>query len=159
VAKVLVISPEKCTGCRTCELACSFSKTKCFNPQNAAVTVFQYDEAAVSVPVTCLQCEDPSCMKVCTVGAITKDKDNKVLVNKNKCIGCKLCIVACPFGNMSYNSVEKTMVKCDLCDGNPKCAELCTSGAIQYKEATPGELNRKRRVADKLRALFEEVEE
>lgn len=158
MAKVLIVSPEKCTGCRTCELACSFAKTKCFNPQNAAVTVYQYDEAAVSVPVMCLQCEDPSCMKVCTVGAITKNNDGRVVVNKNKCIGCKLCIIACPFGNMSYNSMDRTVVKCDLCDGNPKCAELCTSGAIQYKEATPSELSRKKLVADKFKELFKEVE-
>jgi Fe-S-cluster-containing dehydrogenase component len=97
-------------------------------------------------------------MKVCTVGAITKDNDGRVVVDSNKCIGCKLCIIACPFGNMSYNSMDRKVVKCDLCGGNPKCAELCTSGAIQYKEATPSELSRKRLVADKFKELFKEVE-
>jgi anaerobic carbon-monoxide dehydrogenase iron sulfur subunit len=157
MGKVLIVSPEKCTGCRTCEMACSFSKTNSFNPQKAAVTVFQYDEAAISVPVMCMQCEEPACMKVCTVGAIYKDENGTVLVDKKKCIGCKLCISACPFGNMSFNADEKTMVKCDLCGGSPKCAELCTSGTIQFKEATPTELNKKRLVADKFMELFQEV--
>lgn len=157
MGKVLIISPEKCTGCRTCEMACSFKKTNTFNPQKAAVTVFQYDEAAISVPIMCMQCEDPACMKVCTVGAIYKDENRTVLVDKNKCIGCKLCISACPFGNMSFNSEEKTMVKCDLCNGSPLCAQLCPSGTIQFKEATPTELNKKKLVADKFMQLFQEV--
>jgi anaerobic carbon-monoxide dehydrogenase iron sulfur subunit len=157
MGKVLIISPEKCTGCRTCEMACSFNKTKSFNPQKAAVTVFQYDEAAISVPVMCMQCEEPSCMKVCTVGAIYRDENRTVLVDRNKCIGCKLCISACPFGNMSFNAEEKMMVKCDLCGGSPLCAELCPSGTIQFKEATPTELNKKRLVADKFMELFQEV--
>lgn len=157
MGKVLIVSPEKCTGCRTCEMACSFKKTNTFNPQKAAVTVFQYDEAAISVPVMCMQCEDPACMKVCTVGAIYKDENETVLVDKNKCIGCKLCISACPFGNMSFNSEEKTMVKCDLCNGSPLCAQLCPSGTIQFKEATPTELNKKKLVADKFMQLFQEV--
>jgi Fe-S-cluster-containing hydrogenase component 2 len=158
MGKQLIISPEKCTGCRTCEMACSFAKTNAFNPLNAAVTVFQYDDAMISVPVICLQCEDPACMKVCVVGAITKNENGTVLVNAEKCIGCKLCISACPFGNMSFNSEKKVLVKCDLCNGSPNCAAFCTAGAIEFKEATPAELNKKRLVADKLKDLFEEVE-
>lgn len=138
-------------------MACSFGKTNSFNPQNAAVSVFQYEEAAVSVPVMCLQCEDPACMKVCAVGAISKDENGTVLVNKSRCIGCKLCISACPFGNMSYNAEKKEMVKCDLCGGSPKCAEFCPSGTIQFKDPTPTELNKKRLVADRFKELLEEA--
>ncbi|MGV8980092.1 4Fe-4S dicluster domain-containing protein [Clostridium sp.] len=158
MGKQLIISPEKCTGCRTCEMACSFAKTNAFNPQNAAVSVFQYDDAMISVPVMCLQCEDPSCMKVCVVGAITKNENGTVVVNQDKCIGCKLCISACPFGNMSFNSEKKVLVKCDLCEGNPSCAALCPSGAIEFREANPYELNKKRLVADKFRDLLAEVD-
>lgn len=157
MGKMLIISPEKCTGCRTCEIACSFGKTTGFNPQNAAVTVFQYEEAAISVPIMCMQCEDPACMKVCAVGAISKNEEGTVLVNFDKCIGCKLCVSACPFGNISFNTEKKKIVKCDLCQGKPKCAALCPTGTIQYKEATPAELSKKRIVADKFKELFEEV--
>ena len=121
------------------------------------MTVYNYEEAALSVPIMCMQCEDPSCMKVCSTNAITKNEDGTVLVNPKKCIGCKLCIIACPFGNMSFNAKKKTMVKCDLCSGDPMCAKLCPSGAIQFKEATPSELGKKRRVADKFKELFQEA--
>lgn len=139
-------------------MACSFAKTNEFNPKNSAVSVFQYDEAMISVPVMCLQCEDPACMKVCAVGAITKNEKGTVLIDSKKCIGCKLCISACPFGNMSFNSEKKTLVKCDLCGGSPSCAALCPSGAIEFKEPNPFELNKKRLVAEKLKAVFEEVD-
>ena len=70
--KQLIIKPEKCIGCRTCELVCSFGHYGKINPKMANVTVFEYDEAAVAVPVMCLQCEEPSCMEVCPMKAISR---------------------------------------------------------------------------------------
>ncbi len=154
-----MISPEKCIGCRTCELICSFGKYEEFNPKNAAVSVFSYDEAALSVPLMCLQCEEPSCMKVCPTSAITKSGDGSVLIDGDKCIGCKMCICACPVGNISYNTKQKKIVKCDLCGGEPKCAEFCPSGAITYVEATSVNLGKKKMLAGKFKELFGEVNE
>jgi len=155
-----MISPEKCIGCRTCELICSFGKYEEFNPRNSAVSVFSYDEAALSVPLMCLQCEEPSCMKVCPTSAITKSGDgSSVLIDGNKCIGCKMCISACPLGNISYNTKQKKTVKCDLCGGEPKCAEFCPSGAITYVEATSVNLGKKKKLAGKFKELFGEVNE
>lgn len=59
---------------------------------------------------------------------------------------------------MSFNSEMKTLVKCDLCDGSPSCAKLCPSGAIEFREANPFELDKKRLVAEKFKAIFEEVD-
>jgi Fe-S-cluster-containing dehydrogenase component len=154
-----MISPEKCIGCRSCELICSFGKQKEFNPRNAAISVFSYDEAALSVPLMCMQCEEPSCMKVCPTSAIFKSGDGNVLIDGSKCIGCKMCISACPMGNISYNAKQKEIVKCDLCGGKPKCAEFCTSGAIMYEEATSVNLGKKKKLAEKFKELFEEVNE
>ncbi|MBP1926179.1 Fe-S-cluster-containing hydrogenase component 2 [Sedimentibacter acidaminivorans] len=135
MSKGIVISPEKCTGCRTCELVCSFYKIDEFNPKDAAISVLSYDEAGIQVPMTCLQCDEPHCMTVCTVNAITKDsKTGIVHVDGEKCIGCKMCVSACPFGNMTYSSRQKKVIKCDLCDGYPQCVRLCPSGALDYKE-------------------------
>jgi Fe-S-cluster-containing hydrogenase component 2 len=159
LSRILMISPEKCIGCRSCELICSFSKQKEFNPRNAAVTVFTYDEAALSVPMMCMQCEDPSCMKVCPTSAISKSEDGNVLLDSSRCIGCKMCISACPVGNISYNTKHKKIVKCDLCGGEPKCAEFCPSRAINYVEATSTNLGKKKKLAGKFKELFEEVNE
>lgn len=159
MAKILMINPEKCIGCRTCEIICSFNRTNEINPKSAAISVISYDEAAVSVPIMCMQCEDPSCMKVCPVSAISKTETGTVVIDNRRCIGCRMCVSACPLGNITYNSKEKKLVKCNLCDGDPKCAEFCPSGAIQYKEGTPANMDKKRRIAEKFRELLEEVEE
>jgi len=154
-----MISPGKCIGCRTCELICSFKKNEEFNPRNAAVSVFAYEEAALSVPLMCMQCEEPSCMKVCPMSAIYKSEDGRVLIDGSKCIGCKMCVSACPVGNISYNTKQKKIVKCDLCGGEPKCVEFCPSGAITYVEATSANLDKKKKMAEKFKELFEEVNE
>lgn len=154
-----MISPEKCTGCRTCETICAFNRTSKFNPQDAAISVTEYEEALVSVPMMCMQCEEPSCMKVCPVGAISKSEDGTVYVDQGKCIGCKMCISACPLGNITYSKTQKKIVKCDLCGGQPKCAEFCPSGAIEFKEGTPSNIGRKRKIAEKFKELFGEVED
>lgn len=159
MSKILMISPEKCIGCRSCEIICSFEKTNEFNPKHAAVTVLAYEEAAIAVPMMCMQCENPSCMKVCPVGAIEFKDTGAVVINEDKCIGCKMCVSACPLGNIIFNAKERKMVKCDLCGGVPKCAYICPSGAIQFKEATSTNLNKKKIIAEKFKEVFGEVAE
>jgi carbon-monoxide dehydrogenase iron sulfur subunit len=158
VNRILVITPERCIGCRTCELICSFTKIQEFNPKTSRVCVFSYDEAAISVPMMCMQCEEPSCMVVCPLSAISKTEQG-VLIDEKKCIGCKMCVSACPLGNITFSTVERKIVKCNLCDGKPQCAEFCPSGAISFMETTPGNLNRKKAIAGKFKELFGEVEE
>lgn len=158
MSKGIVISPEKCTGCRTCELVCSFYKIDEFNPKDAAISVLSYDEAGIQVPMTCLQCDEPHCMTVCAVKAITKDsKTGTVHVNSEKCIGCKMCVSACPFGNMTYSSRLKKVIKCDLCDGNPQCVRLCPSGALEYKELDSTLQKRKNIASQFVETLREEA--
>jgi Fe-S-cluster-containing hydrogenase component 2 len=156
LAKVLMISPEKCIGCRSCELICSFNRTNEFNPKHSAVSVITYEEAAISVPVMCMQCDDAYCMKVCPVGAASRDASGAVRIDDRKCIGCKMCMSVCPLGNLSYNSVERKMIKCNLCDGNPQCAQICPAEAISYKEGTEANMARKKKVAAKIKDLFGE---
>ncbi|TYP47449.1 4Fe-4S dicluster domain-containing protein [Thermosediminibacter litoriperuensis] len=154
-----MLSPEKCIGCRTCEVVCSFGKIRAFNPKISRVSVFSFDEAAVSVPMMCMQCEEPLCMKVCPTSAITRTGDGVVAVDRDECIGCKLCISACPLGNITYSSVEGGIAKCDLCGGEPKCAEFCPSGAIEFKEPSPNVIAKKKAIASKFKELFGEVNE
>lgn len=156
--KILMISPEKCIGCRSCELICSFNKTNEFNPKQSAVAVLTYDEAAISVPMMCMQCEEPSCLKVCPVGAVSKNEDGAVVVDEKKCIVCKMCVSACPLGNITFNPAAKKIIKCNLCGGDPQCVKFCSAGAIQYKEGTSPNLNRKKLIAKKFKDLFGEVD-
>lgn len=118
-----------------------------------------YEEAAISVPIMCMQCEEPACMKVCPVKAISKDENGVVTSDPKKCIGCKMCVSACQMGNISISKVTKRVVKCNLCEGDPSCAKVCPSGAIKFEDATVSNINKKRVLADKFKDLFAEVDE
>ena len=151
--KQLVVKPEKCTGCRTCELICSFEKTGAFNPALSAVTVIAYDEAALAVPMMCQQCDEAPCVKICPVGALYRGDDGIVTWYENKCIVCRLCADACPMGNMSYSPATRKMSKCTRCEGDPKCAAFCPSGALNFT-SDDANLGRKRTVAETIKAVY-----
>ena len=131
--KILVIDHEKCTGCRQCELVCSVFHTGASNPSRSRIRVTKWEYIGVYLPITCQDCEKPFCIEVCPTKACHRDlKTNTVLIDKDKCIGCKTCIIACPFGAPSFDTVERVTVKCDLCDGEPQCVRFCDVGAIKY---------------------------
>jgi len=153
--KQLMIKPEKCYGCRTCELVCSFGHFNEFNPKMANVTVLEYEKAAVAIPVMCLQCEEACCEKVCPVHAISTDENGARKINYDKCIGCKMCMNACPLGNISFHPEVRKVFKCDLCGGDPKCAKYCPGHAIVYVD--PDEAGeRKKVVAENFKNVFGE---
>lgn len=152
--KTIVLQPEKCLGCRTCELICSFSRAKEFNPQKSAVSDISYDTAMLCVPIMCTQCEDAACAAICPVKAIARDEWGAMKIDEKKCIGCKMCISACPLGNMALDSGK--VFKCTLCGGDPQCAKYCPSGAIEYKSASPSSLVKKKAIAEKFKEAFGE---
>jgi Fe-S-cluster-containing dehydrogenase component len=53
-------------------------------------------------------------------------------VDKDQCIGCKMCLQACPLGAIAFDTDLGIVFKCDLCDGDPECARMCPTGAIQF---------------------------
>jgi Fe-S-cluster-containing dehydrogenase component len=70
----------------------------------------------VHFPKSCLHCEEPPCVPVCPTGASYKRKeDGIVLVDYDKCIGCKYCSWACPYGAREIDEKQKVMKKCTLC--------------------------------------------
>ena len=148
MSKLLMISPKKCIDCKTCEAVCF----------NSAVNVITFEEAEISVPIMCMQCEDAACMKVCPNEAIFRDENGAVVVDPKKCIGCKICISACSMGNIEYSSRLKKIMKCNLCDSNPACAKYCPTMAIEYVDGSMANINKKRIMASKFKELFEDAE-
>jgi Fe-S-cluster-containing hydrogenase component 2 len=66
--------------------------------------------------------------------AITKNAETGVVeIDKDKCVGCKLCLAECPFGNITM--VGDTAVKCNVCEGDPTCVKVCQWKALTYIEA------------------------
>ena len=133
--KVIAIDPDRCTGCRMCELACSLKKEGVCSPLLSRVRVVTVEREGLDVPLLCLHCADPPCAMVCPVTAISEDgKTGAVEVNDDLCIGCGLCLVACPFGVILLDpqSRGKRMLKCDLCSGEPNCVRFCEPRALDF---------------------------
>ncbi|MFC1949489.1 4Fe-4S dicluster domain-containing protein [Chloroflexota bacterium] len=159
--KVLVIDHEKCTGCRQCELVCSVFHTGASNPSRARIRIIKWENIGLYLPLTCNNCERPFCTEVCPTKACHIDPEmHRVVIDKNKCIGCKTCILACPFGHPSFDPVERITVKCDYCDGDPQCVRFCEVGAIKYVDVSEISRMRQYAAAEKfVRALNQQTEE
>ncbi|MEM2907819.1 MAG: 4Fe-4S dicluster domain-containing protein [Candidatus Hadarchaeales archaeon] len=114
-----------CTGCRTCELACSFRHERTFNPEKSRIRVTR-TEYGISYPVVCHQCSRPPCAKACPTRAITKNLESGlVYIDESLCVGCGLCVEKCPFGTITLHPDKKVAIKCDLCGGDPSCIKSC----------------------------------
>ena len=134
MTKLLVVDTDRCMGCGLCEMACSFKHTGEFSRTASRIKAYRWEKTCDTVPLVCYQCEDAPCIKVCGVaGAITRDaKTNAVVINKQLCIGCKLCMFNCPYGAIDFHS--RQLIKCDLCEGDPECVKYCSVKAITWAE-------------------------
>ncbi len=102
------IDSSRCTGCKTCELACKDFKN--LSPEVNFRRIYEYaggdwteqdgvytqNVFAYYLSISCNHCDDPACVKVCPSGAMHKREDGFVVVNEEVCIGCRYCHMACP---------------------------------------------------------------
>ncbi|MCW2246698.1 Fe-S-cluster-containing dehydrogenase component [Azospirillum fermentarium] len=104
----------------------------------------------------CLHCTDPSCVSVCPVSAMTKDKTSGIVShNPDACIGCRYCVLSCPFGvpKYDYNDAFGQIHKCQLCKHKlaenqlPGCADVCPTGATLFGKTPDLLAEAKRRTA------------
>jgi carbon-monoxide dehydrogenase iron sulfur subunit len=93
------------------------------------------------ISLHCQHCEDAACIKACMSGALSKDKKSgATLHDKDKCVGCWMCVMSCPFGAIVTDVENHIPVKCDLCpdrDDPSKdsglrfaCVASCPTGAL-----------------------------
>jgi len=133
--KRLAVIPERCSGCRLCELACSLEKFGVLNPKKAALRVISiYPQPVVRMPVFCRQCKSPKCMANCPSEAIRiNDGSGVVIIDKERCSACYNCVVSCPFGAIFVHPEVDEPIKCDLCGQQyPKCVEVCPTKALVF---------------------------
>jgi carbon-monoxide dehydrogenase iron sulfur subunit len=80
-----------------------------------------------------------------------------VMVDHNKCIGCRSCVAVCPFGAMGFNVIDRKNFKCDLCDGDPQCVRFCEVKAVNYIDADRMSTFKKKEAAEKITAARREA--
>jgi carbon-monoxide dehydrogenase iron sulfur subunit len=142
--KTFTYEVKKCLGCKTCEIACAVihSKTGELFAALKEETVSLprkkvFSEAGANYPVSCRHCEDAKCVAACMAGALTRDKKQEmVLHDETRCVGCWMCVMACPYGAIRPNVQAKKPVRCDKCKDKdePACVKACPTRAIKIQE-------------------------
>lgn len=131
-----MVDPMKCTGCRSCEMACSlYNEQKC-SPALSRIRITKFERTGVSFPGICFHCSKPQCMSACPTGAIVRDKvTGAVVIDEEACMGCRQCLQSCPFGQIGFHPEKEVAFKCHLCGGETICTTFCDSGALMYVSA------------------------
>jgi len=133
--KVILVNPERCTGCHGCEMACSMKHFGLSSPLYSRIRIQEFREVNTFVPVLCQACTDAPCIKSCPTNARLRRPSGAVVTEEERCIGCRTCIYACPFGAVMINPQSQLPMTCDLCEGDergPWCVAACTmQGALQ----------------------------
>ncbi|AJB41919.1 carbon monoxide dehydrogenase, electron transfer subunit CooF [Thermofilum adornatum 1505] len=143
--KLILVLPELCTGCKSCEYSCAVEHSKSKDRYFATlekpspiprIRVLLVD--SYTVPMRCQHCSDAPCLAVCPTKAISQTPEGFILINDNRCIGCFMCAEACPFGAIKIHPELKIAVKCDFCVDRvragllPACVEACPTGALKF---------------------------
>jgi Fe-S-cluster-containing dehydrogenase component len=100
----MVIDQGKCTGCGYCTLACRAHND--VPPQISWTRVLEagkIGDRPVYLPRPCMHCEHAPCVEVCPVRAARRRADGVVMMDYDRCIGCRYCEVACPYGARAFN--------------------------------------------------------
>ncbi|AAY81395.1 4Fe-4S dicluster domain-containing protein [Sulfolobus acidocaldarius] len=130
----IITDLNKCFGCAGCQMSCKewntsgmFGPLPDLNPYGDLDVMFwlrvlnvevgNWPQTKVyNIPINCFHCMNAPCVPVCPVGATFKRvEDGIVLVDYNKCIGCKYCIYGCPYGNRFFDPVQGVVKKCTHC--------------------------------------------
>lgn len=141
---LFVLDLDRCTGCAACVVACnnenqvseglSWRRIHSFNHQRLATApVYHYSLA-------CNHCLEPACLTGCPAASYTKDPSTgAVLLDQERCIGCRYCSWVCPYEAPQFNPVTGLMEKCTFCshrlaDGlDPACIVACPTDALRFE--------------------------
>lgn len=142
----MVIDLRKCVGCHACTVACKSENNVPLGVYRSRVEeVESGDYPHVSrhrLPRLCNHCEKPTCLSVCPVKATYQLEDGTVLIDYERCIGCKYCIAACPYDARFINEERHSADKCTFCHHRleaglqPACVNTCVGNARVF-----GDLN------------------
>lgn len=172
----MVIDLRACDGCAglgvppQCTQGCNWAR---FVPEGQQwIEVYELEEGPLEgigshfMPAPCMQCQNAPCVNVCPVGATFHSPEGTVLIDQERCIGCRLCMAACPYDRRFFNwgepvqppqvrsapydiltqvpAIEGTVMKCDFCTdrmaagGLPTCVEMCPRGAMYVGDLEEG---------------------
>jgi molybdopterin-containing oxidoreductase family iron-sulfur binding subunit len=183
---IMVLDLAVCDGCGTCTRACS--QMHFVPPDREWIPVMKMQDAESTAPYffpkPCFHCDSPPCTKVCPVDATFKRQDGIVLIDNERCIGCRFCMAACPYSTRHFNwgrpeeppeaeshcySPEQghprrigTVEKCDFCPDMaekgllPACVQSCPFGVVYFGDQNEDAVTNGLGVTVRLSKLLEE---
>jgi len=153
----VLVDTTQCLGCRSCESACAEANGLPEPERQGDETIFatrrETSENQFTVvnqatgtgepryaKTQCLHCLVPACASACPVKALDKTASGPVVYHKDRCIGCRYCMIACPFGvpKYEYDKAIPYVRKCTMCPTRlaagkpPACVENCPAGALLF---------------------------
>jgi tetrathionate reductase subunit B len=156
MAKAFVIDVARCCGCYNCQLACKDEHvdndwTPYAKPQPETgqfwLKIQEYVCGTIPkmkmhyIPILCNHCSKPACIEACADNAISKRADGLVLIEPERCTGCRACVDACPYGAIYFNDELGLAQKCTGCAHllgsgytQPRCVESCPTDAMRFGE-------------------------
>jgi Fe-S-cluster-containing dehydrogenase component len=159
---VMVVDLARCKNARKCISACQKWHYRPEETEWLTVKLMKDSDKSAPYwfPKQCFHCDNPPCVKVCPVDATFKREDGIVLIDNERCIGCKFCMAACPYSTRVFNWDEPempldirqwtanpetnipakvgTVEKCDFCPDRtregllPPCVEACPNGVFYF---------------------------
>lgn len=158
----VLVDVTKCIGCRGCQVSCkrwnnlpgeaTTLQADWTNPATLSYTTYTHIQFKLNynrnddttkwrfLNWRCMHCHNPACLDACPVDAIVKTNEGAVVIQTEKCIGCKYCISACPFSIPQWNAQLEKVSKCHMCfdrihDGKePVCVQSCPTDALEIGE-------------------------
>jgi anaerobic dimethyl sulfoxide reductase subunit B (iron-sulfur subunit) len=137
-----------CTGCKACQVACKDRNglaegvlwRRVYEVTGGSWcrrgAAWSHDVGAYHLSMACNHCASPVCAEVCPADAIDRRADGVVLIDADRCTGCRYCAWACPYGAPQFDALAGVMTKCTLCvedlaDGRlPACVVGCPMRAL-----------------------------
>lgn len=157
----MIVQVANCIGCQACTVACKFQNNV---PEGQYRTITPalgpkgtYPKLSMTFEKeACQMCQNAPCVKVCPTKASHYNEDGVVLVDANKCVGCKYCMTACPYHARFINNETGAADKCTFCYESrvskglkPACVSTCVGGALSF-----GDINDPNSDVAKLLAKF-----
>ncbi|HIJ78806.1 MAG: 4Fe-4S dicluster domain-containing protein [Desulfobulbaceae bacterium] len=146
----MVIRQNRCIDCERCMEACT--KTNNVASYGYRTTILEQEidlgrgeKGRMFMPVLCNHCNRPPCVRVCPTTATFKNKENGiVMMDYDRCIGCKTCMAACPYNARYFKEENRAIDKCNFCfdtriskgESKTACAAACPAGVRIFGDLT-----------------------
>lgn len=141
VQKGFLFDQNFCIGCKACEVSCQV-----YHRQEPEINWRKVETHIVVedgmkkerfTTSSCHHCEDPKCLEVCPTYAYTKREDGIVVLDREKCISCGLCVEECEYGAITRLGEDKKAQKCNMCaekqdrGEEPACVAACPMDVLR----------------------------